>query len=70
MWQRIRAFFKDSETIFWARLQVVLSLVAAGVAAVDPSLVQELLTPKTFAIYVFINGIATEAARRLRADDL
>ena len=70
MWQRIRDFFKDSETIFWARLQAFLGIAAAGLAAVDPSLVQEFLTPKTFAAYVFVNGVVTEIARRLRAKDL
>lgn len=68
MWQRIREFFRDSETIFWARLQAALGLIAAGISAVDPALLQETLTPKTFAAYVFINGVATEYLRRRRSD--
>ncbi|WP_173931405.1 hypothetical protein [Chelativorans sp. Marseille-P2723] len=70
MWQRIRDFFRDSETLFWARLQALLGLVAAGMAAIDPVLLQAVLTPKAFALYLFANGVITELLRRRRADDL
>lgn len=68
MWERIKQFFRGSETIFWARLQAILGLMAAGLSAVDPAFVQELMTPRTFAVYMFINGLATEYLRRRRSD--
>jgi len=70
MWQRIKAFFSDSETIFWARLQALFGFIGSVMAVVDPSLLQPLLTPKGFAIYLLVNGIVTELLRRLRTDDL
>lgn len=66
MWDKIKHFFKSSETIFWARLNALLGALATAATFVDPSLLQELLTPRTFAIYVLVNGIATEYMRRRR----
>ena len=70
MWENIKAFFKASETIFWARLNAFLGLAATVLTYVDPSLIQPVLTPQNFAIYILINGIATEYLRRRRAPDL
>lgn len=70
MWGRIKDFFKHSETIFWARLNALLGLAATVLTYVDPSLIQPILTPANFAIYIFANGVATEYLRRRRAPNL
>lgn len=70
MWSRIKAFFKASETIFWARLNAAIGFLAVALTYVDPSLIQPVLTPQNFAIYILLNGIATEYLRRRRAPNL
>ena len=70
MWSRIKAFFKGSETIFWARLQVFLGGLAGVVVFFDPSLLSPVLPADWLPWVVFANGIATEYLRRRRADDL
>lgn len=35
LWADIKAWFKNSETIFWSRLQVLVGFVVAALAAVD-----------------------------------
>ena len=70
MWQRIREFFLDSETIFWARLQMLGAAIIATLAAIDPMLFSSYIPTGYLPIYIFISGIITEFARRLRAKDL
>lgn len=70
MWEKIKAFFLSSETIFWARLNALTGALATAATFIDPSLLQSLLTPQTFAIYVLVNGVATEYLRRRRAPNL
>lgn len=70
MWQRIKDFFSDSETIFWARLHVLLGFICAAITAIDPSLLQPLFGPWTFIAYLAVNGLATEYLRRRRDDQL
>lgn len=70
MWNSILAFFKRSETILWARLNALVGTIAVGMSLLDPALVQALLTPRNFAIYMLVNGVVTELARRHRAPDL
>lgn len=70
LWERIVKFFKSSETIFWARLNAILGAGATCATFVDPSLLSSILTPQTFAIYVLVNGVATEYLRRRRAPNL
>lgn len=67
MWSKIRRFFSDSETIFLARLQMVLGIAWEIAAAVDWSPV---VPPKYLPYYMIAAGILTELARRARADDL
>ena len=69
-WTRIVAFFSGSETIFWARLQTALGVVAAVVTYVDPALLEPVLPAKWFPLLVLANGIFTEYLRRRRAEDL
>lgn len=77
MWQSIKTFFKDSETIFWARLQTLIGLVLALLdvlaqinGLIDPALLQPLLTPSWFSAFMLINGLLTEYLRKRRANDL
>lgn len=70
LWERVVKFFKSSETIFWARLNALVGFLATAATFVDPSLLSSILTPQTFAIYVLVNGVATEYLRRRRAPNL
>jgi hypothetical protein len=70
MWEKIKAFFKSSETIFWARLQTVLGFVSLALTYVDPSVVQPIFggDAQKFGWFLLANGIATEYLRRRRTD--
>ncbi len=75
MWLTIKTWFKDSETIFWARLQVFAGAAAAAVMALlaDPSVhaaVQAILDPAYVPYYLIAFGLVTEFLRRRRATDL
>ncbi|MEW9808606.1 hypothetical protein [Mesorhizobium marinum] len=70
MWTRIKAFFADSETIFWARLQVFIGAVAEIVTYVDPQVLAPVIPHEWFPIFLVINGVLTEYLRRRRAEDL
>lgn len=78
MWGRIRRFFRDSETLAFARLQMVLGLVVAGASAMDWSPLVALATSGGFSVRqaiglgltLLFQGIVTEVARRFRAEDL
>lgn len=70
MWSRIKAFFADSETIFWARLQAAIGVVAGIVTYVEPQVLAPIIPGEWFPAFLVANGIATEYLRRRRADDL
>jgi hypothetical protein len=70
MWSRIKSFFKDSETIFWARAQTLLGVLAAVVTYVEPAVLQPLIPSEAFPYFLVVNGLLTEYLRRRRADDL
>lgn len=70
MWTRIKAFFSDSETIFWARLQAFIGVVAGIVTYVDPAVLQPIIPGDWFPVFLVINGVLTEFLRRRRAEDL
>lgn len=70
LWQRVKRFFKDSETIFLARLQMLAGILAAAWLTIDPSLFGAYLPPEWLPVYLFAAGIITEVARRYRATDL
>jgi hypothetical protein len=63
MWERIKTWFKDSETIFWARLQVFIGSVFTVLTVTDLS---PLLPPKYLTIWLIISGVITELLRRRR----
>lgn len=75
-WQRIRAWFKDSEVIALARTWLALGLgvFISGIAGINWSLL--LNTSLTndqiqhLTIVMIVQGIVVEIARRLRATDL
>lgn len=68
MWQRIKEFFKHSETIFWSRLQVLIGFVAVAIVSVDPGLIAPFLEPKWVPVAFLVNGVVTEWLRRRRAN--
>ncbi|RWB98846.1 MAG: hypothetical protein EOQ56_19115 [Mesorhizobium sp.] len=70
MWTRIKSYFSDSETIFWARLQAVIGVVAAVVTCVDPQVLSPIIPGDWFPWFLVANGLLTEFLRRRRAEDL
>ena len=72
MWDHIKAWFRNSVTILWARLQVAAGLIAASIFALlqDPNVtnaLQSVLQPKFIPYYVIAIGLVTELARRRTA---
>lgn len=70
MWSKIRAWFKDSETIAWARLQMLGGAVLTVLSATDPSLFNQYIPDRWLPLYIAGSGVLTEVLRRLRAKDL
>jgi hypothetical protein len=69
MWDKIKAWFKYSLTILWARVVALAGLLlAAGEALLsDPNItgaIQSVLQPKFIPYYVIAIGLVTELARR------
>ncbi|HZP70624.1 MAG TPA: hypothetical protein VFB29_11835 [Pseudolabrys sp.] len=69
MWVSIKSWFKNSVTILWARVQVLVGIVGAALVAVmsDPSVtgaIETALQPKFIPYYVIAIGLITEIARR------
>jgi hypothetical protein len=72
MWDKIKAWFKHSVTILWARAVALAGvLLAAGQSLLgDPNInaaVQAILQPKFIPYYVIAIGLVTELARRRTA---
>jgi hypothetical protein len=69
-WDKIKAWFKDSLTIVWARIQYVFGFVGAGViyafSNYDFTLLASMDAKAAFKILVAmaVGGILTEFARR------
>lgn len=70
MWERIKNFFSGSETIFWARLQVLIGAVAAAIVYFDPGLLAPVLPAGWLPWVVLANGVATEFLRRRNDPEL
>jgi hypothetical protein len=69
MWDKIKAWFRHSVTILWARgvALVGLLLAASDALLADPnvsSAIQSVLQPKYVPYYVIVIGLITELARR------
>jgi len=61
MWNKIRSWFRNSVTIFWARVQVLAGLTAASLMALasDPNVtgaIQSALQPNSFRITSSLSG--------------
>ena len=66
----LKKFFKDSETILLARLEVLLGLAAGVVTYVDPTLLVPLFPAEWAPLVLVAHGLALEYLRRRRATDL
>lgn len=62
MWDKIKAWFKNSATIAWARISVIIG--AAWTVLLTTDLSPVLKNPKLMTAWMIISGIATELARR------
>lgn len=74
-WQKIKSWFKHSETIALARLQVILGVLGVFVFNVlqDPNVVaaiQGVLKPQYVPYFIIGIGVLTEVLRRRGATDL
>lgn len=73
-WEKTKAWFKDSETIFWARFQVLAGVALAVLPTLNPvAWLDSALTPAqrwAAAATAIVNGLVTEYLRRRRATDL
>lgn len=76
VWPRIQRWFGDSETLFFARLQMAVGGIWAALVATDLVPFLNALAGydpalgKAIPLMLFAWGIITEAARRSRATDL
>ena len=70
LWQRVKRFFADSETIAWARIQAALGILAGIVTYVDPVVLQPIVPPDWFPWLLVANGVLTEYLRRRRENGL
>ncbi|MCO5157515.1 MAG: hypothetical protein M9945_12335 [Aquamicrobium sp.] len=70
MWDRIKRFFKRSETIFVARLQMFGAAVITVLATLDPNMFADSIPTGWLPIYMVVSGLVTEIARRLRDEEL
>jgi len=71
LWDNIKAWFKYSETIFWARVQTAAGFLIAVFASVDwTQLAVSGISKETalLAAGLFINGLFTEYLRRRNAN--
>jgi hypothetical protein len=72
MWEKIKAAFKHSVTILWARVVALVGiLLASGQGLLDdPNVsgaIQSLLRPQYIPYYVIAIGLITELCRRRTA---
>lgn len=75
MWSKLKVWFKDSEVIFWGRVQVlagsvtlILEILFEVLSTTDLSVF--ISNPKTLSAIGIANGVITELLRRRRATDL
>ena len=60
-WEKVKAWFKDSLTIAWARLQIVLAAVWGVLVTVD---LTPVLSQKWLTVWLIVSGTITELTRR------
>lgn len=61
MWQKIKDWFKDSTTIFWARLQVLFATVWGVLVTID---LAPVMSQKWLTVWLIVSGVVTELTRR------
>ncbi|NGO51601.1 hypothetical protein G6N73_10495 [Mesorhizobium camelthorni] len=69
MWTKIKTFFADSETIFWARLQMFAGILIEVASTIDPTLLAPVFGDY-FPYFLIANGLLTEYLRRRREVDM
>lgn len=70
MWARIKAWFKDSETIAMARIQVLLGAILSAIAVTDPTIFSGIIGAKWFPLFLLAHGVLLEYLRKRRSDDM
>jgi hypothetical protein len=60
-YDKVCAWFKDSTTILWARIQVLLAAVWGVLTTVD---LAPVLNQKWLTVWLIVSGTVTELARR------
>ena len=63
LWTRVRVWFHDSETIVWARLQILVGSIWVVLLATNLS---PILPPKAITYWLIASGVITELVRRSR----
>lgn len=70
IWDRIRVWFHDSETLVWARLQVLGGIVFTTLATTDPDVIKgavdALNLTRWWPLLLIAAGVVTELVRRSR----
>ena len=61
MWTKIKAFFYNSETILWARIQLVVGATWAVLLTTDLS---PIISGKWLTYWMIFSGVVTELLRR------
>lgn len=69
-WNKIKAWFHDSETIFLARLSAFGGAVLQVLDTTDPQMFATLIGAKWFPVFLIGFGVVLEYARKRRATDL
>lgn len=74
MWESIKSWFRHSETIFWARFQILIGALGTVLAVTDfsPLLATGMPTKQQVILFLVVlaQGVLTEYLRRRRATDL
>lgn len=68
MWKKIKAWFKHSVTILWARVVLIFGIVVAGIQNIGGiDIFHNIVTDKLWPWILAAFGIVTELARRRTA---
>ena len=70
MWTRIKAWFSDSETIFYALLQMALGILATIVTYVEPSVLAPIMPEGFQPLWLVAHGLGLEWLRRRRDPEM
>lgn len=71
MWNKLKSWWRHSETLFWADMQTAIGFIAVALTYVDPSVLAPYIGDESwFVWFVLLNGVATRYLRKRNADDL